>query len=112
MFVNLLGSGQSTTWVEFYDKGIEINEYGEKVFGSSLVGSALCVVIPDDVVMKRTENGVIRVNDVYVHFPASMDVEPERTLVRIDGTAYNMLYIYDGAGITGTRYARLMEIVG
>ena len=113
MYIPLdLSSFESSKVAEFYSTGEEVNEYGEKVFGSSLIGSCYCLFIPDSTNVNPTRDGIIVADDAYIHYPSSMSFKPETTIVTVDGERYNVIWIQDGSLSTGMNYARLMRIVG
>ena len=98
--------------MSFFTTRNDFNQYGEKIFSRELLGSALCNLIPTDAHFRRSEDGIMYINDAWLHYDSSMVIDPRNCYAEINGSAYNIIKVEDGSYFTQTNYARVMYYVG
>lgn len=102
---------RGSEWMEFYDRG-ELVGNGTRIFGSSLVGSALCLAGREGVRHRRGRDGTMIIDDMWVLYPPGIEIHAEKSFVNYKGTAWNVESTRDGTRVSGKNLAKVMRIIG
>lgn len=99
-------------WVTFTDTGSTLNEYGEKTWGSSLIGSAYCVVLDSGTKTRRAQEGVFEEEGYEVHCNNNLPVVENRTRATIFGSSYVIRKKYNSRAMFGTMFMDAVRTIG
>lgn len=102
MYVGLLSAYQGAEWVSFLDRQNRLDEYGQTIFGSAILGSALCHVRRNTGYdTRRTQQGQLPFEDLEFWAPGEWVLTPQRSFIEIGGTGWDVMKFMDGRFITG-----------
>jgi len=112
MYVDDISRHDGATWAIAYDKRDNVyNPYGERIFGSGLVGSAYCHFTHTGVLSRRAGQGRVIMDTASLIYE-EWNLYPGQHWLLIGGTGYDISRIDDGSRVTGRYHARLMREIG
>jgi len=112
MFLDRQDALRNATWVSFFTHGTGANQYGERVFEDTLVGSAYCRTEIGSMAPKRRQDGTFTVETRHITVDDVHVFRPEVAHVEIGGTGYKVEAWWGGNNITGRTLLRTVRLIG
>jgi hypothetical protein len=112
MFIDHQDNSPSVSWATIYCHGSSVNEYGERLFGSSLVGSAYCRMEVGNMHQRRMADGTFPVETRNVLVDDIFSFNPYTATVSVDGTGYKVESSWGGSNLTGRTLLKVVRLLG